>query len=142
MDGFEIGFFFLSLLKVREVRFRTFLLLRGTKFKHVHTDVRISVRVSVRGLCLDSCKFGFLLLFSSLFEFGLLFVDYSKILIQDFVFRGTLAEEIDLMLKPFAGKCLFTSLCWDFQKTFACSNSVNNGDIIFNLFNCNSVITV
>ena len=49
---------------------------------------------------------------SPLLEFGFLFVDYSKILIQDFTFEGTLAEEIDLMLKSIFGKCPFSSLGW------------------------------
>ena len=45
-----------------------------------------------------------------LLEFGFLFVDHSKLLVQDFVLRGCLTEEIDLMFKPFVTEDLFTSL--------------------------------
>ena len=46
------------------------------------------------------------MLFSPLFEFGFLFMEHSKVLVQDFALRSILAEEIDLMLKSFTGKCL------------------------------------
>src|SRR5919107_6113354 len=100
MDSHEIGLFFLRLFIVREDRFllfRELLLLRRTEFKQVDTNIR--VRVSVRVLRRYCCSFRLLVLFSPLLEFGFLFVEHSKVLVQNFALGGMLAEEIDLMLK-------------------------------------------
>ena len=112
MDGYEIDLLLLSLFIVSEDGLSKFLLLRRTKFKQVDTcfRVRVRVRVSVRVLRRYCCSFGFLMLFSPFLELGILLLDYSQVLIQDFSLWGTLAEEIDLMLKAFVGKCLFNSL--------------------------------
>src|SRR5688572_5143139 len=109
MDSHEIGLFFLRLFIVREDRLfilSKLLLLRRTEFKQVDTQFR--VRVSVRVLRRYCCSFRLLMLFGPLLEFGFLFMEYSKVLVQDLAFRSILAEEIDLMLKSFIDERFFS----------------------------------
>ena len=112
MDEVEIGLFFLRLFIVRENRLllvlKLLLFRRAEFFNEVDAYVRIRVRVRV--LRRSYCCFRLLMFLGPLFEFGLFLVKDSKILVKDLTFRGSLAEEVYLMLKPFAGECLLASL--------------------------------
>src|SRR5690242_5837851 len=85
MDEFEIGLLLLRLFIVRDVRFFVllkFLFLSWTNlFNQVHTKVSVRVRVLSGYFCYCSLS-------GLLFEPGFFLLDYSQILVQDFVLKG------------------------------------------------------
>src|SRR5687768_286969 len=105
-DGFEIGLFLFRLFIVREFRFFVllkFLFLSATDFfnqVYTHLHVKVGVRV------LRRLSWGFRLMFliSLLYKPSLFLFDNRKVLFKDFVLRGMLTEEIDLMFKSFVSE--------------------------------------